>query len=748
MESRPGARLAVIPVAALLVVIAAGGARAQFDARVGGPTAPGVAGDYAVVRFVDTPTASYEGGVPGLNRTKPQPGQRLDLGSGAARAYRSYLARKRQAFEAHLRRAAPKAAVLRRYDVVFNGVAVRLNGEALDALAAAPHVAAVKRSGLLYKAMNVSVGHVRAPELWSRIEAAGLGRPGAGVKVGVIDSGLDQRHVFLDQSADELGSPGAGFPKGDTRFTSAKVIVARAYFTGATGAHTAEAIDSHGTHVAGIIAGRPYQRPADAGFLAGGEVSGVAPYAFLGNYNVFPGNLASAYEHDVAQAVEDAVIDGMDVLNMSLGGPVDGAFDLSSLVVDAATDAGVVVAVAAGNDGPGRGTVGSPGVAENAITAGASTNPHLFGILVSVAGPGSVPADLQGLKAAAGVGPAVQPPHLESGYVDWDSIDGSGSGLACEAVAGAPLEGRIALVNRGGCFFSTKVNNAAAAGAIAVVVRNNAGNDPVSMAMADPTTIPAVMVSRADGQRLAGWVASHPSATARLHADVKEFPTPDNADHVAGFSARGPTPVRERIKPDLTAPGVNVYSSIVTPAHDRFEAFHGTSAATPHVAGSAALVRQLHPDWSPEQIKSALVNTAGRAVTDRGAPAGVLVQGAGRLDLGRAAVASATFAPVSISFGRLEPNANWAESAPVDVTNHGVAGKFSFTVEQTRPLPAGGEVSVTPSATLRSGETAPVTLKIQVPRTAPSGDYEGYVNVTAPDGSTYHVPYWFRIGAP
>lgn len=736
--------LLALGVAAALC--ASGVAHAQFDPRLDGPAVPGAADDYAVVRLADAPLASYGGGVPGLAATRPPPGLRLSLGAPPALAYRAYLARARAGFEAYLRAAAPRAQVVRSFEVVFHGVAVKLNGEPLDALAAGPHVLAARRSGLVYPALNASADHLLAPALWGRIETAGLGRPGAGVKIGIIDTGIDQRHVFFDQSAAELGSPGPDFPRGDARFTSPKVIVARAYFSGPPGARTPAAVQPHGTHVAGTVAGRPYRRPIDGGFVAPGQVSGVAPYAFLGNYNVFPGTAEYAYTHDVMQAIEDAVVDGMDVLNISLGGrPRDGA-DLLDAAVDAAVDAGVVVAVAAGNEGSARGTLAAPGTAERAITAGASNNPHFFGLPVAVTGPGPVPLDLQGLAAAVGDGPPVPAPQVEAPYVDWDRIDGAAPGLACDSVPGAPAAGKIALIKRGACFFSTKVNNAAAAGAIAVIVRADGDDDPVAMTMADPTAIPAVMVDGVAGRKLADWVARNPSATVRLVAGTSELLTPQRGDPVAAFSSRGPTPGRERIKPDVTAPGVNVYSSVSGPTHDRFGAFHGTSVASAHVAGAAALLRQLHPGWSPDQIKSALVNTAVSTVTEVGAAAGALARGAGRIDLSRAAAASATFAPVSVGLGRLDPAAG-VRSEAVDVTNHGVAGVFRFEVVQARAVP-GGAVVIEPAVHVDSGRSARVILSVQLPAIAPAGDYEGHVQVTGADGSTYRIPYWFRVGAP
>ncbi|HEX6305935.1 MAG TPA: S8 family serine peptidase, partial [Anaerolineales bacterium] len=186
------------------------------------------------------------------------------------------------------------------------------------------------------------------------------------------------------------------------------------------------------------------------------------------------------------------------------------------------------------------------------------------------------------------------------------------------------LTGTIALIDRGVCSFTTKIRNAQNAGAIGVLVANNVAGDPVAMAHdgTDPfPTIPAAMVSKDNG------AAMKPSGTVTVDGTaVQEFFT-DNEDIIAGFSSRGPTPFNYLIKPDVTAPGVNVVSSVF---EGEFAFFQGTSMATPHLAGGAALLLDLNPDWSPADVKSAMVNTAKRPVWDHvngTNPVGVLARG-------------------------------------------------------------------------------------------------------------------------
>ena len=204
-----------------------------------------------------------------------------------------------------------------------------------------------------------------------------------------------------------------------------------------------------------------------------------------------------------------------------------------------------------------------------------------------------------------------------------------------------PLAGKIALIDRGVCTFSTKVRNAQAAGAVGVLIVNNVAGDPVGMAHDGGVfpTIPAAMLGKAEGN------AIKPSGTVTVDGTEPEEFITENEDIIAGFSSRGPTPFTYLIKPDVTAPGVNVYSSVFNeeePAELGFAYFQGTSMATPHVAGAAALLLDANPTWSPADVKSALVQTAKRPVWDHvngTAPTGVLTRGGGRIDLAAAMTA-------------------------------------------------------------------------------------------------------------
>src|SRR6266849_132633 len=532
------------------------------------PQSTGVADGYALVIFSQPPLADW----PNAARYK---NGKLDFTAGANGQYRASLAHARNDFRQWLKSTGLLSQVIREYDTVLNGVAVQLNGASLDSLKAGPGVSLVEPSLTYAPTMNRSVGVINAPAAWNAV--GGVANAGAGIKIGVLDTGIDQTHPFL---TDNTLTPPAGFPKfdpGNQQFTSKKVIVARVYFTGKPGSFTAKALQEHGTHVSGTIAGvNGTNAPATASTPAVNGLTGVAPKAFLGNYNVFPGQTGNATSHDIAQAIEDAVKDGMDVINMSLGGGINGFKDQLTVASDRAAKAGVVVAIAAGNSGPGVNTVESPGQAADAITACASTNNHFFGVPIMVAATTFGAA----VGAFGSFSPAVTVP-----LANWNNpADSAGATRACVAVTGTPFAGSIVVLDRGTCTFSTKIRNAQSAGAVGAVVVNNVAGDRSAI--------------RAD----AGQNATANGAT------VIEVLT-NNQNFLAGFSSRGPTNLLD-IKPDVCAPGVNVLSSV---PGNRFAMFQGTSMATPHVAGSSALLRQLHPDWTPAMIKSALIDTATRA---------------------------------------------------------------------------------------------------------------------------------------
>jgi subtilisin family serine protease len=364
--------------------------------------------------------------------------ERLNLRSPTSAAYLRQLGAAQRAVQARIERSIPRARVRWRYRIVLNGLAVVVPAADARRLSGIPGVARVYPSVRYRALLDRSPGLIGAPQLWS----AANGGTGNGLKIGIIDDGVDQSHPFFEPRGFSLP---AGFPKGNRAYTTAKVIVARA-FPPARPAwrHASKPFDpqfsEHATHVAGIAAGNRGVTPVGAR----AAVSGVAPGAYLGNYKVLTIPTASGVGLDgnspeIAAGIEAAVRDGMDVINLSLGEPeIEPSRDLVVQAINAAAQAGVVPAIAAGNDFSefGFGSVGSPGSAARAITAGAvySGRSRPAGAITSFSSAGPTPISLQ-LKpdiSAPGGEVLSSVPEREGSWAIF-----SGTSMAAPHIAGA-----------------------------------------------------------------------------------------------------------------------------------------------------------------------------------------------------------------------------------------------------------------------------------------------------------------------
>jgi subtilisin family serine protease len=357
--------------------------------------------------------------------------KRLDLASPFARSYLASLARAQRTLAASIVRTVPGTQVRWRYQVVLAGLAVVVPRARLAALARVPGVAKVWPSYTYHALLDRSPEVIGADQLWGPSFATA----GNGIKIGIIDDGVDQSHPFFNPAG--FTAP-PGFPKGDVAYTTAKVIVARAFAPASTTWRYARTpfdpeLSEHATHVAGIAAG---DNPTVA--AGGRNVSGVAPRAFLGNYKVLtvPTDQfgLNGNSPEIAAGIEAAVRDGMDVINLSLGEPeIEPSRDLVVNAIRGATAAGVVATIAAGNEYEdyGRGSVSSPGSAPDAITVGAVSKSD---VIASFSSSGPTPISLQ-LKpdvSAPGVDIVSSVPSHNG---SWASF--SGTSMAAPHVAGA-----------------------------------------------------------------------------------------------------------------------------------------------------------------------------------------------------------------------------------------------------------------------------------------------------------------------
>ncbi len=694
----------------------------------GGTTGATVDTGSALVQLAGDPLATAA-------RTKPAHGKKIDFSSTTVKSERARLSALRNDFKAWLHTNAPAAKVTGEFDISLNAVAVQLNGVPLGTVAAAPNVLRAEYEGL-YRPLvdDPDLAIISAVQAWN--QGGGAANAGAGVKVAIVDTGIDTTHPCFSD---------AGYPPaqqlGDRRFTNNKVIAAKVFYNKANQSGlTPEAIQDHGTHVSGTVACNHLTPASVAGTPIPYAMSGVAPKALLGNYNVFPGLVASARSEDILNSLEAAYADGFDVANMSLGGGASGIQDLLGMGVDNLDQANMVVAVAAGNSGPGHRTIQSPGSAARALTAGASTVPHFIGGAVTVGGAtygaaasdfGTVPADL------------TAPLGVVTGPVN-------GLSTACTPLPAGSLTGKIALISRGTCTFSQKIRNAQDAGALVALVVNNVGGDPNVMGrggIPNEPTIPAYQLSLVDGVA----VSANNGAATTIDSSLSYFLTP-NVDIMAGFSSQGPTDADFRVKPDAVAPGVNVLSSVphtACGAPPCFAFFQGTSMATPHLAGSAAVVRGQHPDWTAAQIRSAIVNTADQGVLRTSSAAAletdVNVIGAGRDNLFAAVNAVAGLDPVSTSFGAVPAGSGQTGTATVVLTNIG-SGSHTYTLSVGGATGTGVGYAVSPSSvTLAAGGSATVTVTMTAAKAASAGDHFATLRVGVGGSEVAHAVVYTLI---
>jgi subtilisin family serine protease len=487
--------------------------------------------------------------------------------------------------ERRIAAAIPSAEVRWRYRYVLDALAVVVPRGQIDTLAALPGVAHVDRSVEYHSLLDQSVPLIKAPTLWG----PNLATAGQGIKIGIIDDGVDQAHAFFNPAGFTMPS---GFPKGNAAYTTAKVIVARAFPPpGATWKYASRPFDpaesEHATHVAGIAAG-----DFDTTERNGRPVSGVAPRAYIGNYKVLtvptPGVGLNGNSPEIVKGIDAAVADGMNVINLSLGEPeIDLDRDIVVRAINAAADAGVVPAIAAGNDFDafGNGSISSPGDAAKAITAGAVTK--------------------------------------------------------------------------------------------------------------------------------------------------------DSA--IADFSSAGPSGIDLGLKPDVSAPGVNIYSSVPS----GWDTFSGTSMASPHVAGGAALLRQRHSTWTPAQIKSALVLTGRPVWSDSTHKHEVAPtrEGGGLIDLAAADDPLIFASPSSLSLG-FAPRGGLDKRQITLTDAGGGAGVWQVGVRLEQQVlrtvvSAGTQVSVPGVLNVLAGTLSP----------GPDGDVSGFFVLTR-GTTTRRIPFWFRVSTP
>ena len=539
------------------------------------------------------------------------------------------------------------------YNTVFNGVAVsRVSGESLDAIAALSGVTGIYLDEEVELTTDAGPQWIGAPTVWSAL--GGQENAGEGVIVGILDSGVwPENPSFSDPDPNgnpyaapagtydcELGSVMAdGTDLGIDFECNNKLIGAYRFMATFEANRTfmdgeflsARDNDGHGSHTASTVAGNSNV----SGDLLGGTLgilSGVAPRAQIIAYKVcgsVPGT-SSCFGSDSVAAVEQAIIDGVDVINFSIGGGSDPYNDIVEQAFSVAYDNGVFVAASAGNSGPGADTVAHRG--PWTMTSGASTHDRGF-VANLVVESGSESLSLDGISITAGYGPA--PVVLAADYDGLPETDPE-KGMCNSPFPADTFDGEIVVCKRGVIARVTKSFNVAEGGAGGFVLYN----PTLQSLAADSHWVPGIHIQDDAGNALLDFLANNSDVMGTLSGGIK---TTVQGDVMAAFSSRGGSNQTLGIsKPDVTAPGVDILAAITpyeaeplgVPSLFGFKS--GTSMSSPHTAGAGALLKALHPDWTPGQIKSALMMTAtvdGLVKEDGVTPVDNFDAGSGRIDL-------------------------------------------------------------------------------------------------------------------
>jgi len=713
--------------------------------------------------------------------------------SEAANNYRQQVQTKQEALRSQL--TTRNIQVLGSVSTLLNAIFVVAPEERLNELKSLPGVKGVVAERRYRANLNRATQLVNAPAAWNTL--GGAQNAGAGVKIAIIDNGIDQTHPAFQDSS--LKTPDGypicktAYPGGTvldlpncSAFTNNKVIVARSYIPilAAGSDPSNPAADSrpddylprdragHGTAVASAAAAAPNTGPAGLAF------NGVAPKAYLGSYKIFGSPQVNDFATDsvIVLALEDALNDRMDIASLSFGaaaitGPLDSGAacgnkpgvpcDLVPQAVESAVKAGMVVVIAAGNDGdgassynaPALNTIESPGDSPSAITVGSTTNSHYLVEGVELSGS-NVPTNLQRIVGAFGDG------IFPSGALAAQLIDVTqlgDDGLACSALPAGSLAGAFALIERGTCTFLTKVTNAQNAGASGAIFYMADQSVLIAPSNLASTDIPAIMISNNDGAALKSFIAANASQTVLIDPAAFEQ-SKTSFNQLSFYSSLGPTTGDNFIKPDLVATGgsdgyfTDMY--LATQSYDvlgdmysanRYTAGSGTSFATPLVAGAAALVKQTHPNFTPAQIKSALVNTASQDVTsdEQGDTVSVEALGSGKLDAGAAVQTTVTSNTPSISFGVVS---SVPVTRQVQLTNAGSASlNLSLAVTPTAASSVTSVALDKASLSLAAGASGNVNVVLSG-SAPPPGAYSGIVSIQGA-GSILRIPYLFLVGS-
>ncbi len=599
-----------------------------------------------MIKYDYDATASYTGGVAGLAPTSPRAtGKKLKNNKGAVQAYESHTAELTREISSRVQQAVPAANVRRSFLTVYGGVEAQVPANSVSDLLKVDGVAAVQRDTLA-QPLDDNTDFIGATTVWPSL--GGSSKAGSNVIVGVIDTGVWPEHPMLSPTgiSSPSGGPwGCAFGDGSDPAHLGPVFACNKKLIGAyaktttymtligsdgqefcndsTGVCSARDPEGHGTHTLTTAAGGCVASAVLYG-VERGPVCGIAPGAHVIMYRVCLSQ--GCFGSDSVSAVQQAIADGVDVINFSISGGGQPYADPVELAFLDAVNAGISVNASAGNSGPAAGTSdhGGPWT----TTVGASTGPRFFTSTLHLTADGGATFDKEGVTLTDGIS-SPTPVVLGSSV---------GDELCLNPFAPGSVAGEIVACRRGTNARIDKGFNVLQGGAVGMILYNAVKQDVET----DNHWVPAIHL---DGPNtdLVNFISGNTNVMAEW---AQGQPTATQPDVMAAFSSRGPT--GDWIKPDVTAPGIQVLAGM-TPQPDEttptngppgnlYQAIAGTSMSSPHSAGVSALVKASHPDWTPEMIKSALMTSSVQSVVkeDGITPADPFDRGAGSIRADRA----------------------------------------------------------------------------------------------------------------
>jgi len=766
-----------------------------------------------IVRLIDSSTASYSGGVKGLdavNKTAQKSklnNETFNAKSKVAVDYNAYLDRKQDSFVSKAKVVlGANVQKLQSFKYGINGILTKLTFNQAQKLSSMPEVAFIEQDTITPLNTDTGPGLIGAGGVWDGT-AAGSEYLGEGVIIGILDTGVNTDHRSFAATGDDgftVANPMGddvylGDCVSDATLCNSKLIgvysystltdaYADAIFAGDTRPANGEDYNGHGSHTASTSGGNvlddvPF---VVSDFLAGTvgdgietsyiypRMSGVAPHANIVSFQVcLPGNNGDTYSGCLGSAtlasIDDAIAEGVDVLNYSIGGTTPFSPWTSSIEIAflSAQAAGIYVAVSAGNSGPGAYTTtkAAPWYTSVAATQHGLRNVVGDGISIGTftGGDTAVPADIVG----AGLNGDFTGDIVWAGdFTNSNDPDGDPAQCLQPFPAGTFLATQIVLCDRGAIARVSKAANAASGGAGGFVLANLQGG--ADSLPGDFYAVPGIHISADDGDMVKTWIASGTGHVATI-SDASLVRGTNVADEMAGFSSRGPNEFAQLVTPQVAAPGVSIYAAysdeqpfndVTGPAPSDFISISGTSMASPHVAGSAALLKQAQPTWNPDQIRSALMMTATTAVTKNDDGTGSVDADLWDIGAGRIQVDLALNSGLVMS----ESQANYLAADPAlggdtrtlnvpSLANFACGGvctwtrTFTAVVDGTYTIATSSEALTAAPASIEAvaGTDYSVVFSFDVSTTSTGVEQIEQVDITSPSSPDLHLPVYIKV---